>query len=324
MTPCVYRRYLDYGVFEGLRQLHRKIREEAQRRAAGRPERANDVKLSRGGIREIEFIVQLMLVVRGGQFPEIRTRSTLRGLQRLVTHGLMKETVAAQLAQAYQLLRQIEHRIQYLDDQQTHLLPSADADLRWIALSLGLACRPEACELLERLGEARELVAAEFDAVLSEGQPDDDSSSSSCKGCPPSTLTVDSERLLLKLPQALADKLRPWSQHSRVQSLREASRQRLGRLMQRVGHALRDGQCTEAGALRFVDWVEPLLRRENYLALLAERPEVLGRLLRLLGMARWPMQYLMRHPGVIDELADERLLHQRFDAAAMEADLERR
>ena len=83
VTAFVYRRYLDYGVFEGLRQLHRKIREEAQRRAAGRPERANDVKLSRGGIREIEFIVQLMLVVRGGQFPEIRTRSTLRSLQRL-------------------------------------------------------------------------------------------------------------------------------------------------------------------------------------------------------------------------------------------------
>ena len=77
VTAFVYRRYLDYGVFEGLRQLHRKVRDEALRRAAGRPERANDVKLSRGGIREIEFIVQLLLVVRGGQFPELRTRSTL-------------------------------------------------------------------------------------------------------------------------------------------------------------------------------------------------------------------------------------------------------
>ena len=80
VTSFVYRRYLDYGVFEGLRQLHRKVRDEAQRRAAGRPERANDVKLSRGGIREIEFIVQLLLVVRGGQFPEMRTRSTLKAL----------------------------------------------------------------------------------------------------------------------------------------------------------------------------------------------------------------------------------------------------
>jgi hypothetical protein len=103
VTPFVYRRYLDYGVFEGLRQLHRKIRDEAQRRAAGRPERANDVKLSRGGIREIEFIVQLMQVVRGGQFPEIRTRSTLTALKRLAERGLMKPDTAEQLAAAYDL-----------------------------------------------------------------------------------------------------------------------------------------------------------------------------------------------------------------------------
>ena len=77
-------------------------------------------------------------------------------------------------------------------------------------------------------------------------------------------------------------------------------------------------------ATRFVDWVEPLLRRESYLALLVERAEVQQRLLRLLGLARWPMRYLMRHPGVIDELADERLLHSRFDAAEFAAELEAR
>jgi [glutamine synthetase] adenylyltransferase / [glutamine synthetase]-adenylyl-L-tyrosine phosphorylase len=88
--------------------------------------------------------------------------------------------------------------------------------------------------------------------------------------------------------------------------------------------AMRDGRCGEPGALRFVDWLEPLLRRDNYLALLVERPEVHSRLLRLLGMARWPMQYLMQHPGVIDELADGRLLHQHFDAAAFTRDLEER
>ncbi len=328
VTPFVYRRYLDYGVFEGLRQLHRKIREEAQRRAAGRPERANDVKLSRGGIREIEFIVQLMLVVRGGQFPEIRTRSTLRGLQRLVSRGLMRPEVAQQLGAGYAFLRQVEHRIQYLDDQQTHLLPAADEDLVWIAQSLGLSCRPEACALLDRLCEVRELVAAEFDSLLSEGQnaggDGSTGNSSACRQCGPGPLPVDSETLLERLPTALANRLRPWAQHQRVQSLRDTSRLRLGRLMQKTGAALLAGDCTEAGALRFVDWVEPLLRRENYLALLVERPEVLRRLLRLLGMARWPMQYLMRHPGVIDELADERLLHQRFDAAAFTTELQER
>ena len=78
--PFVFRRYLDYNVFESLRTLHRQIREHAARRSAGHPERANDVKLSRGGIREIEFTVQLLQVVRGGQFPELRTRPTLDAL----------------------------------------------------------------------------------------------------------------------------------------------------------------------------------------------------------------------------------------------------
>ena len=329
VTPFVYRRYLDYGVFEGLRQLHRKIRDEAQRRAAGRPERANDVKLSRGGIREIEFIVQLMLVVRGGQFPEIRTRSTLRGLQRLVAHGLMQAPVAERLAAGYEFLRRVEHRIQYLDDQQTHLLPSVDEDLRWIALSLGLACpkqsERETCELLAKLGEVRELVASEFDALLADGQAQAaDSGAGNCRGCGPGPQPVDSEELLDRLPAALAERLRKWTNQTRVKALRDESRMRLGRLMQRTGAAVQDGSCTEAGALRFVDWLESLLRRESYLALLVERPEVHRRMLRVLGTARWPMQYLMRHPGVIDELADQRLQHQRFDAMAFNRELEER
>ena len=318
VSAFVYRRYLDYGIFEGLRQLHRKIREEAQRRAAGRPERANDVKLSRGGIREIEFIVQLLLVVRGGQFPEIRTRSTLKSLQRVAACGLMKAETAAKLAQAYVFLRQVEHRIQYLDDQQTHLLPTDDADLAWIALSLGLReCRAGACPLLDRLCEIRELVATEFDALLHDGQAPAASTGArnGCKQCGPVALPVDSDALLDKLPSALAGRIRQWRSHPRVLNLRDEGKLRLGKLVERMAACVADATCTEAAALRFVDWVEPLLRRDSYLALLVERPEVMRRLLHLLGLARWPMQYLMRHPGVIDELSDLRLLHQRFDAA---------
>ena len=324
VTPFVYRRYLDYGVFEGLRQLHAKIRDEAQRRAAGRPERANDVKLSRGGIREIEFIVQLLLVVRGGQFPEIRTRSTLRGLQRLVAHGLMKPETAARLAEAYEFLRRIEHRIQYLDDQQTHLLPGADGDLRWIAGSLGLACSADACELLDRLCATREFVATEFDALLHDGQPPPGGARNGCRSCGTAPMPIDSERLLDTLPPALAERVRAWTQQPRVQALRDEGKLRLGRLVQRVAAAVQRVEATPEAALRFIDWVEPLLRRESYLALLVERPEVLGRLLRLLGLARWPMRYLMRHPGVIDELADARLLGGRFDAAVFRRELEDR
>ena len=321
VTPFVYRRYLDYGVFEGLRQLHAKIREEAQRRAAGRPERSNDVKLSRGGIREIEFIVQLLLVVRGGQFPEIRTRSTLKALERLAARGLMKPGTAARLAAAYEFLRRVEHRIQYLDDEQTHLLPAADGDLSWIARSMGLACNADACELLDRFGEVRELVATEFDALLHDGRGVAGDGTGGCKTCGAAPLPVDHEGFLERLPAAIAERTRRWVQGARVQALRDASKQRLARLVQRAAEGVEQGRCSEDAALRFIDWVEPLLRRESYLALLVERPEVQQRLLGLLGLARWPMRYLMQHPGVIDELADARLMAGRFVREELLAEL---
>jgi len=331
VTAFVYRRYLDYGVFEGLRQLHAKVREEAQRRAAGRPERANDVKLSRGGIREIEFIVQLLLVVRGGQFPEIRTRSTLKALTKLTAGGLMKPASANRLAEAYEFLRRVEHRIQYLDDQQTHLLPTVDADLGWIARSLGFSAREEAahdnaaCDLLDLLGATREFVATEFDALLHDGRtPATNSGGCRTGHCGVPAQAIDNEAFLEQLPPELAERVRPLREQPKVRMLRDESKLRLARLIKRAAHAVRDDQCTMEAALRFVDWTLPLLRRESYFAMLVERPEVQTRLLRLLGLARWPMRYLMLHPGVIDELADERLLHDRFDAAAFTAELEER
>jgi glutamate-ammonia-ligase adenylyltransferase len=342
IVPFVYRKYLDYGVFEGLRQLHRKIRDEAARRAAGRPERANDVKLSRGGIREIEFIVQVLQVVRGGQFPELRTRSTLTALERLVACGVMKPDTATRLAQAYRFLRRLEHRIQYLDDRQTHLLPTDDADLAWIARSMGLQCSRDTCELLDGLCTHREFVANEFDALLHDGRTT--TAIDGCRSCGGVQPALDSEAFLERMPADVRERLRGFCASPRVAALKDESRTRLARLISRAAQLAdagsSEGSCTlpvetvaaadpaSAGpsnvVLRFIDWVEPLLRRESYLALLAERPEVLARLLRLLGLARWPMRYLMRHPGVIDELADRRCLEGRFDRAAFLRELDDR
>jgi glutamate-ammonia-ligase adenylyltransferase len=316
VLPFVFRRYLDYGVFDALRVLHRQIREHAARRSTGRPERANDVKLSRGGIREIEFIVQLLQVVRGGQFPELRTRPTLSALPRLAKAGLMPLATADALAQAYVFLRQVEHRIQYLDDQQTHVLPTQDADLQWIAETLGFAATHL---MLHQLDAHRELVAQEFDTLLGgSGQQD-------CKGCGKSAMSgMDLDEVLDQLPEAFRARVAHWRNHPRVLALREASRTRLVRLVARTLQWVNEGSASEVAAVRLADWIEPLLRRESYLALLLERPNVHQRLLRLLGAARWPARYLMLHPGVIDELASADLLRERFDATEFELELQRR
>jgi glutamate-ammonia-ligase adenylyltransferase len=332
VLPFVFRRYLDYGVFEGLRGLHRQIREYATRQSVGHPERANDIKLARGGIREIEFTVQLLQVVRGGQFPELRTRATLEALPRLVVAGLMLPETGQALAHAYVFLRRVEHRIQYLDDQQTHVLPADDADLDWLAAAMGFV---SSSTFLAELDEQRERVAQEFDALLGGREHP-----AHCKGCakPKAKSGVGGQQhaqqddamapdfhaaLALFLP-ALRTRLEAWHEQPRVQALRDQTRARLLQLTQRTGGWLHEGRITPEAVLRQLDWMETLLRRESYLALLLERPATHERLLHVLGAARWPAHYLIRHPGVIDELAGPGLLESRFDAEALTRELQTR
>lgn len=323
VLPFVFRRYLDYAVFDALRRLHRQIRDHATRRAAGHPERAWDVKLSRGGIREIEFIVQLLQVVRGGQFPELRTRPTLQALQRVARAGLMPADQAQRLADAYTFLRRVEHRIQYLDDQQTHVLPTRDDDLAWIAVTMGYADTPA---FLRALDAHREVVAQEFDTLLGGERGGCNGKGCNGKGCNGHTRSTpdDLAALLPQCPPALAERLAPWVEHPRVLALRDEARTRLVLLLERTVAWIDAGRVNETAAIRLVDWIEPLLRREAYLALLQERPAVHERMLRVLGAARWPARYLLRHPGVIDELASVELYATRFDRAAFVADLEQR
>jgi glutamate-ammonia-ligase adenylyltransferase len=318
VLPFVFRRYLDYNVFESLRTLHQQIRDHAAKRSAGHPERANDVKLSRGGIREIEFTVQLLQVVRGGQFPELRTRPTLDALQRVAKASLMPQTTADALARAYVFLRQVEHRIQYLDDQQTHVLPTADEDLAWIASTMGHA---STCAFLGELDMHRELVAQEFDTLLGGDRE--------CKGCngkqgQNGREHAELEKVLGDFTGTVRERLAQWTDNPRVMALRDDARGRLMRLLQRTAQWLGEGRIGESAVLRMADWLEPLMRREIYLSLLLERPSIHERLLRLLGAARWPARYLVQHPGVIDELAGGNLFTTRFDAAEFEVDLDAR
>lgn len=321
VLPFVFRRYLDYSVFDALRSLHRQIREHASKRAAGNPAQTYDVKLSRGGIREIEFTVQLLQVVRGGQFPELRTRPTLDALQRLEHAQLMPTATAEALAQAYEFLRKVEHRIQYLDDQQTHVTPTRDDDLAWVAASMGCA---NVCEFLHTLDAHREMVAQEFDTLLG-GGAGGGCNGKGCNGKGGSRSAIDDlQATVPQLPEAFGARVGEWVRSPRVLALREDAKLRLVRLVERTGAWLDAGRVSEQAALRMADWMEALFRRESYLALLQERPSVHERLLRLMGAAKWPARYMLKHPGVIDELASEDLLTDRFDPEQFESRLEAR
>jgi glutamate-ammonia-ligase adenylyltransferase len=214
-------------------------------------------------------------------------------------------------------LRQVEHRIQYLDDQQTHVLPTRDDDLAWIAQTLGYA---DTSAFLVELNGHREVVAQEFDILLGGDRE--------CKGCNGKNSQgrehAELDAVLTDFEGAVRARLAQWADNPRVQALRDDARGRLMRLLQRTAQWLGEGRISEVAVLRMADWIEPLLRRESYLALMLERPSVHERLLRLLGAAKWPARYLLQHPGVIDELAGGNLFDTRFDAAEFEAELQAR
>ena len=199
------------------------------------------------------------------------------------------------------------------------------ATCAWIARSLGLRCDADACALLDRWARCASSSRTEFDALLHDGQaPWRATATAAAAAAAAAPLPIDSEAFArAAAARARASACAAWREQprDRRRCATRASCAWRGWSARAARRGRATARCTMDAALRFVDWIEPLLRRESYLALLVERPEVQSRLLRLLGLARWPMRYLMRHPGVIDELADERLLHGRFDAADFDADL---
>ncbi len=318
VRPFVFRKYLDYGAIAALRELHALIRAETGRRAAGRDDRGDNVKLGRGGIREIEFLAQTFQVIRGGREPRLRSRSTLATLACLAELGSLPLETSDKLATAYEFLRNLEHALQYVDDAQTHLLP-ADADARTRIAALIGARDAEA--LVAHYRAVRECVAEAFDAVFAEPSTDGDEVpltgdvQDTANG---SVLRDHLAKIGYADPVATSQRLRGVLSARRVQMANGATRMRIERLLRSgldaaaapPNVASRDIGSDELFA-RFAQLVEVIAGRSTYIALLNEFPPALERVMRLLAASRWATDYLVRHPILLDELLDERV--ERFD-----------
>lgn len=284
VDPFVYRRYLDFDAIEALHALHARIRAEVTRRDLANP-RARDVKLGRGGIREIEFIAQLFQIVRGGQDPTLRSRHTLATLDTLARKGLLPDEESKALADAYRLLRRTEHMLQYREDAQTHRLARSGAEREAIAAMLAL---PD--DVFTRaIDECTERTARIFDRLLAPAHVDD------VRPVQPGDAPPD--------PEALRrfDVLR---ESTRYRAARTDTRAAIERLLD---DAIRRGTGT-AGLTRLADLLETICRRPGYVALLDRFRGAFARVLRVLDWAQWPAGYLMQHPVVLDELLDGELL----------------
>jgi len=314
VRPFVFRRYLDFGVIDAIRTMHAQIRAEVNRQERLHPERSHNVKLGRGGIREIEFLAQVFQLIRGGRDPALRERSTRKTLRLLAERELLTQEVVQQLLDAYTFLRNLEHRLQYLEDAQTHTLPASLEDRAAVARMMGLQ---DEAELLARLGEWRTFVAAQFDEIFADkgasapADPVDPGASVS----DPDNRDAIADRLHslgFDDPQAAADRLVATWQAPRLQTLPEASRNRLVALVNaalpQIGAIVREtGLGGHAATLgRLLDFFEAIARRSAYLSLLTEYPHTLERVLRMINASGWAATFLTQHPILLDELLDDR------------------
>ncbi|MFP3889023.1 bifunctional [glutamate--ammonia ligase]-adenylyl-L-tyrosine phosphorylase/[glutamate--ammonia-ligase] adenylyltransferase [uncultured Ralstonia sp.] len=316
--PFVFRRYLDYGVIAAIRALHAQIRAEAAKRSSSGHlqhdghvhARAPNIKLGRGGIREIEFVAQVFQLIRGGQDFALRVRPTLEVLRTAAERGLIDADVVARLTEAYRFLRQLEHRLQYIEDAQTHNLPGAPADQLSVARMMGFA---DYAALVAQLEAYQEEVAQQFEQTFSDKQD----SQPPCAAIWHADL-LDDERTesaraqLAELGYADADsvleRLRASRHSPRYRALSEVSRQRFDQLINRaLDHAARqtDADVTIA---RFLDFFDAISRRSSYLSLLSEYPQAMARVAHTLHASRWAADYLTRHPQLLDELLDTEAL----------------
>jgi glutamate-ammonia-ligase adenylyltransferase len=332
VRPFVFRRYLDFGVIDAIRSMHAQIRAEVNRQERLHPDRSNNVKLGRGGIREIEFLAQVFQLIRGGRDAALRDRSTRTTLRTIAEKNLLSHAIVYQLLASYTFLRNLEHRLQYLDDAQTHTLPANPADQETVARMMNL---PDAATLLTQLEAHRQFVAGQFDEMFadkSNGNGDDiDPASSNACADPDNYEAIEARFATLGFddPAAAAKRLIATWQAPRLQSLPEASRNRLVALVNTALPVIAQAAAESSGGNqqatlgRLLDFLEAIARRSAYLSLLTEYPHTLARVIRMVHASGWAAKFLSQHPILLDELLDDRVRNAVFDPAALALDLQR-
>ncbi len=314
VRPFVFRRHLDYSAFASMRELHSQIRREVERR-----DRAGNIKLGRGGIREIEFIAQVFQLIRGGHDAALRCQPTLEVLTLLAERGLLPATVVAELTQAYVFLRNLEHRLQYLDDQQTHSLPVDAADQQRVAHCMGYA---DYDTFAAALNQHRDTVARHFDAIFTAAPAAQHALMPLWANSADAPSSI--ERLgALGFPRAedLQSRIAHMHDSARYRQMPATSQSRFDRLVPLAIESAAAGDNADLTLERLLGFLEAISRRESYLALLEEYPQARNQLTALMRASPWVAHYLTQHPILLDELLDARTLHTPPDWPALAAAL---
>ncbi len=296
LRPFVWRRNLDFAAIQDIHSIKRQI--HAQRGGASIAVAGHNIKLGRGGIREIEFFAQTQQLIWGGRHPDLRARATCDALRALAGSGRLESIVTGRLIQAHRFLRRLENRLQMVDDQQTHSMPETEAALDGIAAMMGYA---DVAAFRAALLEELRTVESHY-AVLFEKSPDlsgpgnlvftgaDDD---------PETLKT-LERLGFRDPAMVAGRIRVWH-HGRYAATRSARAREL--LTELIPAILENSSRTidpDAALLKFDDFLRALPAGVQLLSLFSNNPAMLELVARIMGSAPRLADWLSRHPILLD------------------------
>ena len=308
LKPFVYRKYLDYGVIDAIRNMKTMINRELQRKDI-----RDNIKLGPGGIREIEFITQALQLVRGGRQPALQVRGALAALCRLADTGDMTPQTVSELCEAYLFLRDTENRLQMIADRKIHSLPGDDRERTRLAYAMGYG---DWQEFEAALNAHRSRVNAYFDRTVAASQSDK-----------PSQLdqqfaalwlgVLDGEKQIALLrangyerPEEVLALLRGLREGPHYQALSTEGRTRLDRLMPALLYAAARETDPHTTFARLIELIEAIGRRSVYLVLLSENSMVLTQVAKLCAASAWITRWLSQHPILLDELLDPRNLYR--------------
>ena len=288
VRPFVYRRYLDFGVFDSLREMKALIAREVARHELGQ-----HLKLGAGGIRELEFIVQSMQLVRGGRDQRLQNASLLEVLPLLAGSKLLPRAAVAGLRDAYLVLRKAENAVQMLRDEQTHSIPEAAVDRERVASNMGVADWPAA---MQRIESARLEVATQFDALVF-GVPSNGGKDGDGIGFPDAAAPMT----------VLLDAYRHGASYRRLD---EGAKRRVHVILGRLLKVAMSLTAPETVVQRVLRVLEAIGARSSYLALLKEQPAALDRLIHVCAISGFLARQVAEFPLLLDELIDPNIFDE--------------
>lgn len=306
LRPFVYRRYVDYTAMDSLRDLKRMIAAEVRKKGM-----ENNLKLGRGGIREIEFIVQAFQLVHGGRDKPLQAQTLLPILSYLADQDYIAQQDADNLREAYVFLRRAENRIQEWGDQQAHSLPDDIRQQKALAEAMGFQ---DYSSFIAKLEQFRETVQHHFDDVFAE-EADvcdlTDALSQAWKGPLEDDALIVLTQFGFHKPGDILNQLRQFKKSRAVGHMSAEATTRLEQVMPLLLKQLASLEAHQEIALqRTLSVIENVVRRSVYLVLLKENPVALMHLIKLCAASAWLTDLLVKYPALMDQLLDLRSLYR--------------